>query len=159
MAKHSVENATAISDIGGTSTFLCCLEDSNVAVKEMAACGIGCLISKSPVLATSAMNSGAIALLLLAFQSNELQLKNIAALALGDLAGHSGDHARAVVDSTAVLHFARALNNVDVKLKVIFFTVLCILKYRKSFFSLFCSAIYSMYLLILQVIIRTWLRL
>lgn len=118
MAKHSVENATALAEAGALATFIFCLEDPNVAIKEMATCGVGCLISKSPLLASQAIESGAVQLLLACFQCNELQLKNIAAQAMGDLAAHSASHARSVVDSMALMHFARALNNIDVKLKV-----------------------------------------
>lgn len=140
IAKHSVNNAMAVSDAGGMSAFLCCLEDSNVAVKEMAACGTGCLISKSPILASSAINNGAITQLLGCFQNPELQLKNIAIIALGDLAVHSADHARAIVEATVVLHFARALNNIDPKLKVqSIFIHLARKSYCHLFFYLKCA--------------------
>lgn len=117
IAKHSTNNAVAVSEAGGLSSFLCSIEDQNVSVKQMAVTGLGCLVSKSSMIATAAINNGAATLLVMCLQHNELCLKVVTALTIGDLVIHSPDHARAVVESSAVIHLSRALNNIDGKLK------------------------------------------
>lgn len=117
IAKHSATNAVAVSEAGGLSSFLCCMEDTNVAVKQLAVTGLGCLVSKSPVVATNAINNGAAQLLVMCLQHAELALKVVAAIAIGDLVLHSPDHARAIVEVSGVIQLSRALNNVDGKLK------------------------------------------
>lgn len=87
-------------------------------MKEEACCGIGCVVRHSSQLALTAISRGTGALLVLCLQQNELNVKQVAALALGDIARHSIVHAKAVCDADGIIYLGKAIDNLDVKLKV-----------------------------------------
>lgn len=95
-----------------------CLEEFDPAVKEGAACAIGCMAKHSAELSQAVVDAGAIPLLVLCIQEPEISLKRATACTLAEITKHTADLAQSVVDAGAIAHLAQLVLNQDSLLKV-----------------------------------------
>ncbi|XP_030759605.1 sperm-associated antigen 6-like [Sitophilus oryzae] len=117
ICKHNERMAEIIVKSGGLQTFIFCLEDFELSVKESAAWGVGYIARHSKQMAQECVNQGVLPLLMLCLQEPELSVKQIATSAITDIAKHTEDLAMCVVDAGIAPYLVKNLHNSDEKLK------------------------------------------